>query len=69
MVMLGERVQRAEGDRERLIEPLVELVLEVRRAARGGGDYARADEIRDRLERLGIRLADEPDGTTDFRLD
>jgi cyanophycinase-like exopeptidase len=69
IVMLGERVQRAEGDRERLIEPLLELLLDVRRAARSGGDYARADEIRDRLERLGIRLADEPDGTTDFRLD
>lgn len=68
VVALAERLEHAEGERERLLEPLIALLIEVRRGARSGGDYAQADAIRDGLARLGIRLADEPDGSTDFEL-
>lgn len=68
MVRLGESLQRAEGDRERLLEPLIEMLLELRRQAREEGDYTLADDIRDRLGRLGVSLADEPDGSTRFEV-
>lgn len=68
VVSLGERLQRAEDERARLVGPLIEVLLDVRQAARSGGDYRSADDIRERLSRLGIRLTDEPDGSTDFEL-
>jgi len=54
--------------RARLVEPRIEAVLDVRRAARASGDFATADAIRDRLLGLGVAIADSADGKTDFRL-
>jgi cyanophycinase-like exopeptidase len=68
IVVLGERLQRAEADRSRLVEPLVELLLDLRREARAGGNYASADAIRQRLAALGVRIADEPGGSSAFEL-
>ena len=68
IVELGERLQRAEQDRPTLVEPLVEALLEIRREARAGGDFARADAIRRRLVELGVRVTDAPDGSTAFEL-
>ena len=42
---------------------LVELLIEVREAARARRDFGTADRIRDRLAELGITLEDRPDGT------
>jgi len=36
----------------------------MRAEARQVQDYARADEIRDRLSALGVALEDRPEGTT-----
>jgi cyanophycinase-like exopeptidase len=52
----------------RLVGPLVETVLEVRRAARMKGDFVTADAIRDRLLGLGIEISDASDGKTKFSL-
>jgi cysteinyl-tRNA synthetase len=41
----------------------VEALIAEREAARSSGDYARADDIRDRLKRDGIELLDSADGT------
>jgi cysteinyl-tRNA synthetase len=43
-------------------EQVLDGLLEVRRQARAGGDYRRADLIRDRLAGLGIVIEDTPDG-------
>jgi len=51
----GERLYRA-------VEGLVELVLRHREAARGRGDYASADAIRDTLEDIGVVVEDTPEG-------
>jgi len=51
-----------------LVEPLVQLVLDMRRQARAMGAYEAADAMRDQLIGLGIELFDAPDGTTEFRL-
>jgi cysteinyl-tRNA synthetase len=56
----------AGGDVE-LVEDLVELVLSVREEEREAGNYERGDELRDRLEALGVEVQDTDDGPT-FRL-
>ncbi len=42
----------------------IERLIEERTAARKAGDFAGADEIRDRLAGRGIEIMDSPDGTT-----
>jgi cysteinyl-tRNA synthetase len=56
----------AEGD-VRLLDELVELVLEVREQERDSGNYHRADDLRDELEALGVEVQDTDDGP-EFRL-
>jgi cysteinyl-tRNA synthetase len=51
------------GDVE-LVEDLVELVLAVREEEREAGNYDRADDLRDRVEALGVEVQDTDDGPT-----
>jgi len=46
---------------------LVELVLSIREEERSAGNYERADELRDRLEALGVEVQDTDEGP-DYRL-
>jgi len=46
-----------------LVDEEVEKLITERREARAGRDFARADEIRDRLDERGIVLEDGPSGT------
>ena len=50
---------RGEGDDDDEIQALVDA----RDAARAARDFARADELRDRLASKGIQIEDSPDGT------
>jgi cysteinyl-tRNA synthetase len=59
--VLGFDVTLADA-RTDVVGPLVELLLEQREAARRDKDFARADEIRQRLEAIGIRVEDSSDG-------
>ncbi|MEK9941792.1 MAG: cysteine--tRNA ligase [Gammaproteobacteria bacterium] len=45
----------------------IENLLVERRQARESRDFARADEIRDQLEQMGVELMDRPDGSTEWR--
>mgnify|MGYP006277276339 CR=1 FL=1 len=56
-----------EGEAE-IAEDLVELVLDVREEERDAGNYERADDLRDRLEALGVEVEDSDDGPT-YRFD
>jgi cysteinyl-tRNA synthetase len=42
---------------------LVELLIELRAAARKNKDFATGDRIRNRLTEIGITLEDRPGGT------
>ncbi|WP_022834562.1 cysteine--tRNA ligase [Salisaeta longa] len=42
----------------------IDALIAAREAARAAGNYDRADEIRDRLDAMGIEVMDGPDGTT-----
>ncbi len=46
------------------LEPVVEILIELRAKARREKEFATADMIRDRLQEIGIGLADGKDGTT-----
>ncbi len=50
------------GGRTDLVGPLVELLLEQRQQARDAKDFARADEIRNRLQDIGVAVEDSADG-------
>ncbi|MEJ2149901.1 MAG: cysteine--tRNA ligase [Chloroflexota bacterium] len=57
-----EDVVGGKADAERL-DGLIQLLIEMRADARQAKEYARSDQIRDRLAGLGIVLEDRPDGT------
>jgi cysteinyl-tRNA synthetase len=44
-------------------EGLIRLLIDMRAEARAAKDFAKADQIRDRLQDLGVTLEDRPDGT------
>ncbi|MGY5857730.1 MAG: cysteine--tRNA ligase [Candidatus Thorarchaeota archaeon] len=46
------------------LKGVVEFLLELREEARQAKDYAKSDQIRDRLSELGITIADTKDGST-----
>jgi cysteinyl-tRNA synthetase len=52
----------------RLVENLVELVLDVRTEERAAGNYDRADGLRDRLDDLGVTVEDDG-GDVRYRID
>lgn len=50
-------------------EDLVNLLIEIRAEAREKKDFATSDKIRDDLQEIGIRLKDDKDGKTTFKID
>ena len=44
-------------------DQLIKLLIEMRAEARANKEWARADQIRDRLAEIGVLLEDRPDGT------
>ncbi|WP_135830421.1 cysteine--tRNA ligase [Halorussus halobius] len=57
----------AAGD-VRLVDELVDLVLDVRERERDAGNYERADDLRDDLEALGVEVQDTDSGP-EFRVE
>ncbi|NDJ78248.1 MAG: cysteine--tRNA ligase [Chloroflexi bacterium] len=55
VALSGANAQREDG--------LVRLLIDLRAEARADKDFAKADQIRDRLLELGVTLEDRPDGT------
>ncbi|MFC7199377.1 cysteine--tRNA ligase [Halospeciosus flavus] len=47
-----------------IADDVIELVLDVREEEREAGNYERADELRDRLEALGVEVQDTDEGPT-----
>jgi cysteinyl-tRNA synthetase len=57
---LWDPVEAEEDDAQ--VEPLLELILELRTKARSKRDWETADFIRDRLGELGYKIEDTPEG-------
>jgi cysteinyl-tRNA synthetase len=64
VLRLGELATVGARDPRETFRPYVETILELRRRAREGRDYATSDWLRDRLDVAGVEVRDTPDGTT-----
>ena len=60
--LFREPVEEEKKEDDSLVEPLMTLLIDLRRAAKKNKDFATADAIRDRLKELGIALEDRPGG-------
>ncbi|MGH3831139.1 MAG: CysS/YqeB C-terminal domain-containing protein [Pseudonocardiaceae bacterium] len=59
---LAELAAVGARDPRRILEPFVDMLLELREHARAQGSWARADTLRDRLTAAGIEVRDTPQG-------
>ena len=62
LVQLADTARDGLVDTHAILEPLVNITLEVRRVAREHKDYAMSDLVRDSLTAAGIEVRDTPDG-------
>lgn len=62
--ILGLEAGSNEQQTDQLTPALIELLLHIRQAAKEEKNYAKADEIRDRLTALGITIKDSKEGSS-----
>ncbi|BBB91329.1 MAG TPA: cysteine--tRNA ligase [Methylomusa anaerophila] len=60
--ILAEDNSGSKDEDARLVEQLMEIIIDIRQEARKKKDWAAADSIRDRLAEIGIILEDSPQG-------
>ena len=65
-----EASQGAEGQgaSSKVIDGLMNYIIEDRKAARANKDWGKSDQIRDTLKALGIQLKDNKDGSTTWEI-
>ncbi len=62
--VLGILKEKREGKKERkLVEELIGIIVDLREEARKEKNWEKADEIREKLKSIGIKLEDTPHGT------
>ena len=49
---------------DKYLDPLIELLIEIRQDARNQKDWDTSDKIRDRLKELNIEIQDTREGTS-----
>lgn len=52
-----------------LLKKLIELLLKIRNEARSEKNFKLVDEIRDELNSLGIKIEDNKDGSTSYKIE
>jgi len=62
--IVKDKYPEAAGSDDELMGKLVNVLIDQRKQARKEKDFARADELRNRLDAMGIVLEDTPDKTT-----
>ncbi|MBO9564789.1 MAG: cysteine--tRNA ligase [Niastella sp.] len=65
--ILGLKGETANEDGK--LNGVLELLIDIRRDARGRKDFATSDKIRNQLQQLGILLKDEKDGRVSYSFD
>lgn len=65
LTLSADRWLKGDDDKGLSAAQIEDLILE-RKKARQDKDFAKADQVRDDLQKAGIRLLDRPDGTTDW---
>ena len=61
--VLGIKIERRRSETDKLVENLMNLVIDIRRQVREREDWKTADEIRAKLRALGLVLEDTSEGT------
>ena len=61
--VLGIKTERRKPETDKLLENLMDLIIDLRRQMRERKDWKTADEIRTELRALGLVLEDTPEGT------
>jgi len=61
--VLGVQVEGYKPESEKLVKDLMEMIFEMRQAARERGDWKTADVIRRKLKKIGFVIEDTPEGT------
>ena len=61
--VLGIKMERRKPETDKLLENLMDLIIDLRRQMRERKDWKTADEIRTELRALGLVLEDTPEGT------
>ncbi|NIR87552.1 cysteine--tRNA ligase [Candidatus Bathyarchaeota archaeon] len=61
--VLGIKMERRKPETDKLLEDLMDLIIDIRRQMREREDWDTADEIRAKLRALGLVLEDTPEGT------
>ncbi len=61
--VLGLRDESIQSGNNKIINGVIEMVLEMRREAKASKDYAKSDQIRDKLTELGITIKDTKEGS------
>jgi cysteinyl-tRNA synthetase len=67
--VLGLDILSVDSRDQQSIEPFVELLLDTRRKLRDIKQWALADEIRSRLNNLGVTVEDKPGGESTWRVE
>jgi cysteinyl-tRNA synthetase len=62
VVRLGELARTGARDPRTVVEPYVDLLVQLRGMARAGKDYRTSDLVRDRLAEAGVEVRDTPAG-------
>jgi cysteinyl-tRNA synthetase len=62
--ILGLKDSASGNDRELISQHLIQLILELRWEARQNKDWAKSDELRDKLKELGIVVKDSKEGSS-----
>jgi cysteinyl-tRNA synthetase len=65
--VVKDEYEVAGGGDDALLDHLVGLMIEQRKAARANKDFAASDAIRDKLAGFGILLEDKPGGLSTWR--
>ncbi|MCG3219047.1 MAG: cysteine--tRNA ligase, partial [Candidatus Heimdallarchaeota archaeon] len=56
--ILGLRLERASTENKELVGGLIEMLIEQRENYRADKEWAKSDEIRDKLKELGVEIKD-----------
>lgn len=62
--ILGLKYEEKEQSNLDILDPLMELILDFRKAAKDQRDFATSDKIREKLKKLNIEIKDTKDGST-----
>jgi cysteinyl-tRNA synthetase len=66
--IIKEKYEQQGQGNEAMLDKVVNLLIEERKAAKEKKDFATADALRKKIEEIGIVLEDKPGGVTGWRM-